>query len=70
MSQVYHIWYIYSEQFNSFGSTAGIFVARTAYELCEALESMRDLDEVYAGLGMQDEVLAQLSSPENLSAGL
>jgi len=31
-------------------------VAGTAYELYEACESMKDLDELYAGLGMADEV--------------
>ena len=31
-------------------------MAGTAYELCEACESMRDLDKLYAGLGMADEV--------------
>ena len=30
----------------------GILVAGTAYELYEACESMKDLDELYAGLGM------------------
>ena len=34
----------------------GVLVAGTAYELYEACESMRDLDEFYAGLGMADEV--------------
>ena len=34
----------------------GILVAGTAYELYEACESMRDLEEFYAGLGMADEV--------------
>jgi len=34
----------------------GILVAGTAYELYEACESMKDLDELYAGLGMADEV--------------
>ena len=34
----------------------GIPVAGTAYDLYEACESMRDLDELYAGLGMEDEV--------------
>lgn len=34
----------------------GVLVAGTAYELYEACESMRDLDELYAGLGMEDEV--------------
>jgi hypothetical protein len=29
----------------------GLMVAGTAYELYEACESMRDLDELYAGLG-------------------
>lgn len=31
-------------------------MAGTAYELYEACESMKDLDELYAGLGMADEV--------------
>ena len=31
-------------------------MAGTAYELYEACESMKDLDELYAGLGMKDEV--------------
>ena len=30
-------------------------MAGTAYKLYEACESMRDLDELYAGLGMEDE---------------
>ena len=30
-------------------------MACTAYELYQACESMRDLDELYAGLGMEDE---------------
>jgi hypothetical protein len=30
----------------------GILVAGTAYELYQACESMKDLDELYAGLGM------------------
>ena len=34
----------------------GILVAGTAYELYEACESMKDLDELYAGLGMDEEV--------------
>jgi hypothetical protein len=34
----------------------GVLVAGTAYELYEACESMKDLDELYAGLGMADEV--------------
>ncbi len=34
----------------------GILMAGTAYELYEACESLRDLDELYAGLGMADEV--------------
>ena len=31
-------------------------MAGTAYELHEACERMKDLDELYAGLGMEDEV--------------
>ena len=31
-------------------------MAGTTYELYEACESMKDLDELYAGLGMDDEV--------------
>ena len=31
-------------------------MAGTAYELYETCESMKDLDELYAGLGMEDEV--------------
>ena len=34
----------------------GVLVAGTAYELYEACESMKDLDELYAGLGMADEL--------------
>ena len=34
----------------------GILIAGTAYELYEACESMKDLDELYAGLGMDEEV--------------
>ena len=34
----------------------GILIAGTAYELYEACESMKDLDEIYAGLGMDEEV--------------
>lgn len=34
----------------------GILVAGTAYELHEACDSMKDLDELYAGLGIEDEV--------------
>ena len=34
----------------------GVLVAGTAYDLYEACESMKDLDELYAGLGMADEV--------------
>ena len=34
----------------------GILMAGTAYELYETCESMKDLDELYAGLGMEDEV--------------
>lgn len=34
----------------------GVLVAGTAYELYEACESMKDLEEFYAGLGMEDEV--------------
>ncbi|MGI9569436.1 MAG: hypothetical protein ACR2PH_06800 [Desulfobulbia bacterium] len=34
----------------------GILMAGTAYELYEACESMKDLDELYAGLGMEDDV--------------
>ena len=34
----------------------GILVAGSAYELYEACESMKDLDELYAGLGMTDEL--------------
>lgn len=34
----------------------GVLLAGTAYELYEACESMKDLDELYAGLGMADEV--------------
>lgn len=33
-----------------------VLVAATAYELYEACESMKDLDELYAGRGMEDEV--------------
>ena len=33
-----------------------VLVAATAYELYEACESMRDLDDLYAGLGMEDDV--------------
>jgi hypothetical protein len=33
----------------------GILVARKAYELYEACESMKDLDEFYADLGMDEE---------------
>ena len=38
----------------------GILVAGTAYELYEACKSMKDLDELYAGLGMADEVPGDL----------
>ena len=31
-------------------------MAGTAYELSEACESMKDLEELYAGLGMDEEV--------------
>ena len=34
----------------------GVLIAGTAYELYEACESMKDLNELYAGLGMEDEV--------------
>ena len=34
----------------------GLLMVGTAYELYEACESMKDLDELYAGLGMEDEV--------------
>jgi hypothetical protein len=34
----------------------GVFVAGTAYEIYEACEGMKDWDELYAGLGMGDEV--------------
>ncbi len=34
----------------------GVLVAGTAYELYEACESMKDLDELYAWPGMEDEV--------------
>ena len=34
----------------------GLLVAGTAYELYEACESMKDLDELYAGLDMEDEL--------------
>lgn len=34
----------------------GVLVAGTAYELYEACESMKDLGELYAGLGMEHEV--------------
>ncbi|HBZ48963.1 MAG TPA: hypothetical protein DEO43_01430 [Halieaceae bacterium] len=34
----------------------GLLVAGTAYELYEACERMKDLDELYPGLGMTDEV--------------
>lgn len=33
-----------------------ILIAGTAYELYEACESLRDLDELYRGLGLEDEV--------------
>lgn len=33
-----------------------VLVAGTAYELYEACESLKDLEELYAGLGMKDEV--------------
>ncbi len=33
-----------------------VILAGTAYELYEACESMRDLEELYAGLGMDDSV--------------
>jgi len=39
-------------------------VAGTAYELYEACESMKDLDELYAGLGMTGEV------PEDVVRGI
>ena len=35
---------------------AGILIAGTAYELYEACESMKDLDELYAGLDLEDDV--------------
>ena len=35
---------------------AGILIAGTAYELYEACESMKDLDELYAGLGLEEDV--------------
>ena len=34
---------------------AVVLVAGTAYELYEACEAMKDLDELYAGLGMDEE---------------
>jgi hypothetical protein len=39
----------------------GILVAGTAYEWYEACESMKDLDALYAGLGMADEVPGELA---------
>ena len=32
----------------------GVLVAGTAYELHEACESIKDLDELYTGLGIED----------------
>ena len=34
----------------------GVLIADTGYELYSACESMRDLDELYSSLGMEDEI--------------